>query len=390
MLATARLKLRKFVPSDAPSVTAICGDQRVSSMCRGLPFPYTEADARHFVDEICTAMDGLILAIETLADGRLVGCIGLEEFRPGDCGTVADLSYWLAADAWGLGYATEAGSAMVDYAFESRGISALESGYSVDNTASARVQSKLGFSVVGSTNLHCAAQSATLEQSCTRLDRAAWQARKQAPKPPPVILRGLLDDADIRAVTHHARHRSASDGAGGVRYGDSHEAIFLHYCPPRARTRPKAITGEDAEEDGGELTMALPQACPKLFRRLSERVRENVARAGICDAASFDALSVRCIELHTYSAGGGLTEPGHCDQGSTVTLSVLLSEPGDGGVFSTTDASGKASSHPLGRGDAIALCSEMLHNVSVLRSGTRRSLVIEWWSRAANRADRFH
>ena len=34
--------------------------------------------------------------------------------------------YWLAADAWGLGYATEAASAMVDYAFKTRRLSAIE------------------------------------------------------------------------------------------------------------------------------------------------------------------------------------------------------------------------------------------------------------------------
>ena len=96
------------------------------------------------------------------------------------------------------------------------------------------------------------------------------------------------------------------------------------------------------------------------------------------------------IEYHSYTAGGGLTEKNHCDAGSTVTLSVLLTEPTDGGVFSTTDADGITTQHSsIGRGDGIVLCSEMVHNVTPLRSGSRNSLVIEWWNRGMNRCDRF-
>ena len=35
-------------------------------------------------------------------------------------------------------------------------------------------------------------------------------------------------------------------------------------------------------------------------------------------------LSVRCCELHTYAAGGSLMDPSHTDDGSALTLSVLL------------------------------------------------------------------
>ena len=89
-------------------------------------------------------------------------------------------------------------------------------------------------------------------------------------------------------------------------------------------------------------------------------------------------------------AGGGLEDKGHCDAGSTLTLSVLLSDPADayGGVFSTTDH-GVVSPHEVARGDGIVFNSEMVHNVTNLRSGTRTSLVIEWWTRPANRHDRF-
>lgn len=100
--------------------------------------------------------------------------------------------------------------------------------------------------------------------------------------------------------------------------------------------------------------------------------------------------------------GGGLTDPGHCDQGSTLTLSVQLSPPSDaagGGVFTTSRwrmpidgevAGAQTTEHELAAGDGIVFCSEVVHNVTALPSGAmRRSLVIEWWTSPPNEVDRF-
>jgi hypothetical protein len=87
---------------------------------------------------------------------------------------------------------------------------------------------------------------------------------------------------------------------------------------------------------------------------------------------------VRTIELHHYSAGGGLLTPGHRDTGSDLTISVLLSDPVDvsGGDFVTYDE-GVPSAHKMGRGDAILFNSEDLHNISTVTGGVRQSLVVE-------------
>ena len=92
-------------------------------------------------------------------------------------------------------------------------------------------------------------------------------------------------------------------------------------------------------------------------------------------------------------AGGGLPDPGHIDVGSTLTLSLQLSDPvprRDGGRLTTTDASGVVTTHELDRGDAIIFCSESVHNVQTLTAGTRNSLVIELWTCAENKVDRHH
>mmetsp|Transcript_8177 Transcript_8177/g.20106 ORF Transcript_8177/g.20106 Transcript_8177/m.20106 type:complete len:271 (-) Transcript_8177:194-1006(-) len=89
-------------------------------------------------------------------------------------------------------------------------------------------------------------------------------------------------------------------------------------------------------------------------------------------------LHVRSIELHHYSAGGGLITPGHRDCGSSLTISVLLSDPAkvSGGDF-VTYREGAPVAHKMGRGDAILFNSEDLHNISTIDGGLRQSLVVE-------------
>ena len=105
-IATPRLRLRPFVPADAPRVAEICGDWRVASMCRVVPFPYSEADARFFLSEIATRADNFILAIEH--ESIVIGCVSLDGIREDGGGSTAALGYYLCADAWGRGVAKKA------------------------------------------------------------------------------------------------------------------------------------------------------------------------------------------------------------------------------------------------------------------------------------------
>lgn len=77
-----------------------------------------------------------------ILDGlRMVGLVDIDETSNGEC----DLGYWLEQPAWGRGYAFEAAGAVVRFAFETVGLTALKSGHAADNPASGRVLTKLGF-----------------------------------------------------------------------------------------------------------------------------------------------------------------------------------------------------------------------------------------------------
>lgn len=95
-------------------------------------------------------------------------------------------SHRLGAETWGLGVATEAAGALIDHAFGGLldGLERIESGYWSENVGSAKVQSKLGFSLLGRGPLLCLARGCELEQQYTRLTRLEWHRRRVAPPPP--------------------------------------------------------------------------------------------------------------------------------------------------------------------------------------------------------------
>ena len=129
-LRTQRLVLRRFHDDDAARLTVLIGEFAVAKWLTHVPHPYTENDARDFFAGRANS-DGT-LAITR--DGALIGCCGLED----------ELGYWLATDAWGYGYATEASTAMLDRHFASSQED-VRSGYLLGNAGSARVLEKLGF-----------------------------------------------------------------------------------------------------------------------------------------------------------------------------------------------------------------------------------------------------
>ena len=97
-------------------------------------------------------------------------------------------------------------------------------------------------------------------------------------------------------------------------------------------------------------------------------------------------MQVRSAELHCYAAGGSVADPCHRDQGSLLTLSVLLSEPAsfDGGLLTTAGN----RRHELSRGDGLLFVSEQRHNVSTVEAGVRRSFVLELWGEPPNARNR--
>ena len=142
---TKRLTLRPGWPEDAPAVARAIGREEVVRMLARAPWPYALADAEAFLARERGANEVSFLILAHEGDyPRLVGGIGLAPDEDGH-----ELGYWLAPEAWGRGYATEAGRAVVAIARHALGLKRLHAGHFIDNPASGRVLHKLGFRAIG-------------------------------------------------------------------------------------------------------------------------------------------------------------------------------------------------------------------------------------------------
>ena len=146
-IPTQRLRLLRPRQQDAERIHACMQDKELPINLGRAPFPYTMADADAFV-RLCgvwaEAGDEHAFLIGHATEG-VVGCIGLTRKTP----TVWEIGYWIGKPWWGLGFATEAGHALLDWGRASLGATGFVSGYIADNPASGRVLVKLGFEPVG-------------------------------------------------------------------------------------------------------------------------------------------------------------------------------------------------------------------------------------------------
>ena len=156
---TKRLTLRPGWPEDAPALTAAIAHEQVVRMLSRPPWPYGVADAEAFLAIPCLASDAsfLILSRDDAAP-RVIGGIGLRR----ETG-VHELGYWLTPDAWGRGYATEAGHAVLHAARHALGLKQVVARHFADNPASGAVLRKLGFRPVGRSTLHSVARGGAVE-----------------------------------------------------------------------------------------------------------------------------------------------------------------------------------------------------------------------------------
>lgn len=145
---TERLRLRELEASDFDAVHAYTSDPFV---VRFMPWgPNSETDTRDFLLRARSLADaqprlGYELAIAPREGAALVGAIGLH--RTDDTSSEAMLGYCLARPAWGHGYATEAGLAVIGFGFADLGLESVWAGCDTENAASIRVLEKLGMRV---------------------------------------------------------------------------------------------------------------------------------------------------------------------------------------------------------------------------------------------------
>ena len=180
-LQTARLRLRAFEDTDASDLFALHSNASVLRYWDSPPWS-EPARAERFI-ATCRQMEqegtGTRLAVDRVSDGAFIGWCTLSRWNP-DFRSAA-LGYCYNSEAWGHGYATEAASALLQWAFDTLDLNRVQAETDTRNAASARVLDKLGFVREGTLREDCVVNGDVSDSWVYGLLRREWQ-----PSPEPV------------------------------------------------------------------------------------------------------------------------------------------------------------------------------------------------------------
>lgn len=143
-LTTPRLHLRPFTLADQEAIHVVYADPEVMRYVgHGAHQTMAEtANALRIYGDVLNQRGYSFLAVTERATGALIGDGGLHPM--GGVGPDVELGYTLARSAWGRGYATELGRALIEYAFTVLSVPRVVAQVEPANTASRNVLAKLG------------------------------------------------------------------------------------------------------------------------------------------------------------------------------------------------------------------------------------------------------
>ena len=153
-LETPRLRLRLMQTSDLDDLLKIFGDPKVMASFGGATFNREQMERWMQRNLEHQDLHGYgLFSVILKSEGLLIGDCGLEHMVV-DGDQVTELGYDLRSDCWNQGFATEAASAVRDYAFDVLRLPRLISLIRVGNAASRRVSEKIGMRFVAEITQH--------------------------------------------------------------------------------------------------------------------------------------------------------------------------------------------------------------------------------------------
>ena len=143
-LTTPRLHLRPFTLADHDAIHVVYADPEVMRFVgHGAHATMAETtSALRIYGDVLARRGYSFLAVTERATGAIVGDGGLHPL--GGTGPDVELGYTLARAAWGKGYATELGRALVEHAFGVLGVARVVAQVEPENLPSRNVLAKLG------------------------------------------------------------------------------------------------------------------------------------------------------------------------------------------------------------------------------------------------------
>lgn len=145
IIESKRLILRKWKDEDVKDLVEGLNNINVSKWMAGVPYPYTENDAKEYIQYTKTLNENskISLAIVLKENNKVIGGTEITNINIKD-GTAGG-GIWLNEEYQKNGYGTEAFNAKIKYAFEVLGLRRMENGYFPGNDKSEKMQLRLGF-----------------------------------------------------------------------------------------------------------------------------------------------------------------------------------------------------------------------------------------------------
>ena len=144
-IESKRLILRNWEDGDIKDIVDGLNNLEVAKWMAGVPFSYTEDDARNFIERTKSNDENvkIALAIVLKENNKVIGGTEIRNINKKD-GTAGG-GIWLIEKYQKNGYGTEAFSARNKYCFDVLGLRRIENGYFPNNEKSRKMQIKLGY-----------------------------------------------------------------------------------------------------------------------------------------------------------------------------------------------------------------------------------------------------
>ena len=182
--------LRKWRLTDAKELSAALNNRKMLNNLRdGLPFPYTEQDARDYIIAMLSANEQDTFAYAITLEDHVIGSIGA--FRQGNIHRqTAELGYYLAEEYWGRGIMTDAIQQLCGTIFETTDILRIYAEPFSYNTGSRRALEKAGFQYEGLMKNNAVKNGKVVDMALYSLTRSMepYPVRRLAPEEIPAAL----------------------------------------------------------------------------------------------------------------------------------------------------------------------------------------------------------
>ena len=144
-----RIILRSWEYEDIYDLVDGLNNINVSKWLASVPYPYTENDAKSFIEHAKKSdeRDYIALAIVLKENNKVIGGTEIRNINKKD-GTASG-GIWLNEKYQKNGYGTEAFSTKIKYSFDTLGLRRMENGYFSNNEKSKKMQEKLGYKIEG-------------------------------------------------------------------------------------------------------------------------------------------------------------------------------------------------------------------------------------------------